>query len=110
MHCISPLLLAVQLPEPVGVEVAEVVVVVVLVELVALVVVVGVVDTLVVVVVLAVVVVVVEEDPPLQVPERIDATTLRSSPLSLETSQTIAPANPLQRAKLILAARETVSS
>lgn len=105
---ICPLLLAEQVAPPVGVDVADVVVVeaevltVVVFVVVAFVVVVALVVVVValVVVVVALVgeaVVVVVPVPP-QVPVLIDATTLKSSPLSLETSQTIAPAKPLHKA------------
>jgi hypothetical protein len=98
---ICPLLLEEQVEEPVGADVAEVVVFTVVVfEEVVLDALVAVPDVLIVLEALDVeeALVVVLPGSPLQVPVLIDATTLRSSPLSLETSQTIAPAKPLHKA------------
>lgn len=116
MQFMAPLLLAVQEADPVGVAVADtevvvvVVVVVVVLTVVVLVVVVEAVVEALLVVVVGLLVVVVVEPPPLQVPVLMVLTTARSSPLSLATSQTMAPANPLQRARLTFAASDTVSS
>ena len=110
MQFMAPLLLAVHEADPVGVAVADTEVVVVVLTVVVLVVVVEVVVEALLVVVVGWLVVVVVEPPPLQVPVLMVLTTARSSPLSLATSQTMAPANPLQRARLTFAASDTVSS